>query len=140
MNEPTHQRPIFYDPGQKRWPLVRNGLLSMAALLCVLSGLLIVSVVFHPVLPALGLRPTEPTRGPRPAPRRESSEVTGSARTAFDETKQQRHQETGRVPPAAVSLARGTVPPGQPPTFGYSLNCDPRSPSSLQPPFATPTI
>jgi cellulose synthase/poly-beta-1,6-N-acetylglucosamine synthase-like glycosyltransferase/peptidoglycan/xylan/chitin deacetylase (PgdA/CDA1 family)/spore germination protein YaaH len=132
MNDPTHQRPIFYDPGQKRWPLVRNGVLSMGALLSVLLGLLIVSVVFQPVLPVLGLHPTEPARGPRPVPRREPSAVTGSARTAFDETKQQRHDEMGRVPPAAASLARGTVPSAQPLTFGYYVNWDPGSLSSLE--------
>src|ERR1700726_2981939 len=68
MRDPANESPVFFDPDQRRWPLVRSGFLSLGIVLGVLFGLLVVSVVLNPVLPSLGLHPGAPSRAPRPFP------------------------------------------------------------------------
>lgn len=47
--------PIFYDPEQKRWRRFKRSAQIIGAILSVIFGVLIVSVLMNPVLPALGL-------------------------------------------------------------------------------------
>jgi cellulose synthase/poly-beta-1,6-N-acetylglucosamine synthase-like glycosyltransferase len=49
------ERPVFFDPAQKRWPRLRRGLFVIALLFTVLFGTLIASVLVNPVLPVLKL-------------------------------------------------------------------------------------
>ena len=127
---PTNERPVFYDADQKRWPLVRNAFVSLGVVLSILFGLLIVSVVLQPVLPALGLRPAEPTRRLRAAPRQ--AESTGLSQASFEQRRQRKHEKATGAP--APPASNGNVPAthGRPLIFGYYVNWDPGSMSSLK--------
>src|SRR5215813_1089383 len=130
-NEPISDRPVFFDPNQKRWPLVRNAFLSLGLLLAILFGLLIVSVVLQPVLPALGLRPAKSVHKLRAAPRPDSAPDAGATRAAFGQVDPKRRPQKS-APLGAPASAGPPASSAQPLTFGYYVNWDPGSFSSLK--------
>jgi len=49
------QRPVFFDPSQKRWPRLRQLTLAGGTVLSVIFVLLLLSILINPVLPSLNL-------------------------------------------------------------------------------------
>ncbi len=47
--------PVFFDPGQKRWPRMRLGIAILGLMLSLLLGALVFSILAGPILPALNL-------------------------------------------------------------------------------------
>jgi hypothetical protein len=47
------ERPVFFDPNQKRWPRLRGSVYLSGLVFSVLFGLLIVGILVNPELPAL---------------------------------------------------------------------------------------
>ena len=48
--------PIFFDPSGRRWRRVRRLRLMLAAILTALIGVLVLSILVHPLLPHLELK------------------------------------------------------------------------------------
>ena len=64
---PGQTPPVFYDPAQLRWRRFRRVALLMAALLTIIFGVMVASILINPPLPQLGLSPIDRLLG-RPVP------------------------------------------------------------------------
>ncbi len=124
------ERPVFFDPSQKRWPRLRRGLFAGALAFSLVFGGLVVSVLVNPVLPALKLPQSSllPHGGhlapPTPSP------PTGAAGRRFLDAKRRLDAERRLAPSAMrVRVARA---PGRPLAVGFFVNWDDSSLASLK--------
>lgn len=124
--------PVFFDPGQKRWPRFRRGLFAAAFLFTVLAGVLILSVLINPVLPALDL----PSAALLPhavhlAPPRAEPVLPASPRT-LRQAKQRLEIERRRARPSVQPPRPVAGPGGRPLTAAFFVNWDDSSFNSLK--------
>ncbi len=127
----THERPIFFDPDQKRWPRFRRGVFLAGLFFTIVFGGLVASVLINPVLPALRLpQSTLLPRGGHLAPPVPAPPPTAAASRRFIDVKR-RLESQRRQRPAVV---RSANPPGsgRPITIGFFVNWDDSSMTSLR--------
>jgi peptidoglycan-N-acetylglucosamine deacetylase len=130
-------KPVFFDPGNKRWPRLRLGLLLVGLALSVLLGGLVLSILASPALPALNLPGAsvlphgvhmlpavpEPSLS-HPGTRRERALREAEAKLAR-ENERNLKQLLARTPKARPD-------PGRPMAIGFFVNWDDASMSSLK--------
>jgi peptidoglycan-N-acetylglucosamine deacetylase len=115
--------PVFYDPKQRRWPLVRGGFFILALAFSIIFGLLIISVlIYYPVLPKDQSRerksfPTPPAEDPESRPR----PVQADGKTVKIAPR-----------PVAKPLPKQTPSAGAPRTVAYFVNWSEHSMESLR--------
>jgi cellulose synthase/poly-beta-1,6-N-acetylglucosamine synthase-like glycosyltransferase/peptidoglycan/xylan/chitin deacetylase (PgdA/CDA1 family)/spore germination protein YaaH len=112
------KNPVFYDPKQTRWPRLRRLFLLLSFLLSVLFGLLLLSFLVQPAMPALKLPLLSflPLPGPaNPAPPSPAPFVS-PAQKAFKKSKEALEHSRRAKAPARVH--RKTAPPPTPGTGG----------------------
>lgn len=128
-----NDRPVFFDPEQKRWPRFRRGLFAAGLASSVLAGVLILGILFNPVLPALDL----PSAGLLPhanhlAPPRAEPVLPSSPRslrTAKLRLERERRRRHSRVERVRAVPQTGTRAPD---SIGFFVNWDDSSFNSLK--------
>src|SRR3954470_22660923 len=102
MNETavSSEQPVFFDPGQRRWPLVRRVAVGVVATVSILFALLLVTVVLQPALPALGLHGALGHRLGRAAAPRQAVGVHGRRTYGIAAA-------SGAVVPVSLPIAHG---------------------------------
>ncbi|MDS4070385.1 MAG: glycosyltransferase [Candidatus Competibacter sp.] len=131
-------KPVFFDPARKRWPRLRLGMTLIGLSLSLLLGMLVLSILASPVLPALNLPgasflpqgahavPAVPALSPeRPLTRRERA-------LRKDEIKLARERERGLQQLLTQSHKANRNPDNQPLAIGFFVNWDDSSMSSLK--------
>ncbi|HKV41646.1 MAG TPA: glycosyltransferase [Blastocatellia bacterium] len=137
MSKPR-QIPVFFDPDQKRWPRLRQGVFLTGLVLSCLFGLLIFSVLVNPVLPKLKLPSSSilPNGGHYAPPAHQ-----------FRTPREQKLLEAKQRLDAERSLRRASLlrrpaqrpNQGDPLTFGFYVN-DEASYSSLKENLENPDV
>jgi cellulose synthase/poly-beta-1,6-N-acetylglucosamine synthase-like glycosyltransferase/peptidoglycan/xylan/chitin deacetylase (PgdA/CDA1 family)/spore germination protein YaaH len=128
----SKQLPVFFDPDQKRWPRLRRGVFLIGLILSSLFGVLIISILINPVLPALDLPSSSilPKRGqiapPTPEP------VLSPRQRALREAKKKLELERRMQQITFQPNRAATSSPGQMLTIGFFVNWDDSSMSSLK--------
>ena len=129
--------PVFYDPHQQRWRRFKRTSQIIGAVLSIIFGVLIVSVLFNPVLPALGLpaakalpqshhlAPPQPKRFPTTRPERGYQQ---SKSRLSDYLAGKRRAIAAVTPPAPAT----PVPRGKTEAIGFYVNWDDTSFTSLK--------
>lgn len=136
---PEPNQPVFYDPEQRRWTLIRAGFVWLGMVVFFFLGLWVLSVAVTPVLPALGLKePDRPVAADGahatalPPPRPEPSELSSQ------ELKRLKHQLTESRKTEVHAKARlprkrpGTKKSAAAIAAAYFVNWDPASMGSLK--------
>jgi len=128
----TEQRPVFFDPSQKRWPRLRRALAAVAVVLTAVFSLLILSILVNPVLPKLNLPAATSLPG--------SSHLSPPLRPAVvplhrrDErnVRQRIERELKKRQDEWKKLAAVPRPKDDPMIFGFFVNWDEASFASLR--------
>ncbi|CAK0741619.1 poly-beta-1,6-N-acetyl-D-glucosamine synthase [Gammaproteobacteria bacterium] len=128
--------PVFFDPECRRWPRLRLAILLVGIVLFTLGGLLVVSILINPVLPALNLPSSSllPRGGHSVPPQPENHPAT-RAEWALRRAQAQLVQEQERTLEKLLQEAHAPHPKtgdGQTLTIGYYVNWDDASFSSLK--------
>lgn len=136
-NEAT-VKPIFFDPDRKRWPRLRLGMTLIGLSLSLLLGMLVLSILASPVLPALNLpgasflpqgahaMPAVPALAPEhPLTRRERA-------LHHEQLKLARERERSLNQLLALPHKASFVPSQRPLAIGFFVNWDDSSMSSLK--------
>ena len=132
--------PVFFDPDKKRWPRLRQGVFLTGLIVSSLFGVLILSVLLNPILPTLKLPSSSilPNGGHVPSPPRDQF-LTPRQRT-IKEAKQKIEKER-RLAQVSYNLPKQRASePGAPLTFGFYVNWDEASLSSLQENIENPDV
>lgn len=142
--------PVFYDPDQRRWPRLRQGVFLTALILTCLFGLLIFSVLLNPVLPGLRLPAssilpngghaapappslTNPLQTPQQQAIKEAKQKIKEAKQKAERERQQRRRDAARAVNLAPTQQSGAgSEPTDPLTFGFYVDWDDASLSSLR--------
>jgi peptidoglycan-N-acetylglucosamine deacetylase len=128
-----NDRPVFFDPDQKRWPRLRRGIFAAAFACSVLAGVLILGILVNPVLPALDLPSASLLpRASHLAPPRAEPLLPATPRTL--RLAKQRLELERRQRRQGVERVRGTTPSGAraPVSIGFFVNWDDSSFNSLK--------
>ena len=122
--------PVFFDPSRARWPRIRNVLLVVCGLFCLLGGALAVSVFSPSVLPALGLQFNQTLHsGPRLARRHLASTTVNKTR---HKDKPSKKPSVRKSPAVAGAKTGGHTANAGSLTVGYFVNWDEASFGSLK--------
>jgi peptidoglycan-N-acetylglucosamine deacetylase len=131
-------RPIFFDPDNRRWPRLRRGVFLSALIVSVLFASLIISVLITPILPALNLPPSQfLPAGARVAPPRPEPLLTKHQR-ALREAKHKLELERSKKRTAVVERVASPLSGQDPVTAAFYVNWDESSFSSLKENIANP--
>ncbi len=128
----TGERPVFFDPDQKRWPRLRRGLFAAGLLFTLVFGGLVLSVLVNPVLPALELPQSSLLpHGGHLAPPVPDPPPTAAAGRRFLDVKRRLEAEQRRLMPRAWRPPAGRSP-ARPLAVGFFVNWDDSSLASLK--------
>ena len=128
--------PVFYDPQQQRWRRFKRISQIIGAVLSIIFGVLIVSVLFNPVLPVLGLpaaralpqshhlAPPQPRRFPTTRPERGYQQ----SKRRLSDYLAGKKRAVASTPPAPAT----PVPHGKTEAIGFYVNWDDTSFTSLK--------
>ncbi|MFO1372683.1 MAG: glycosyltransferase [Candidatus Competibacteraceae bacterium] len=131
-------KPIFFDPAHKRWPRLRLGMTLIGLTLTLLLGVLVLSILASPALPALHLpgasflpqgahaMPAVPPLAPERALTRRERALRNA------EAKLVRERERGLQQMLAQGHKVNRNPAQQPLAIGFFVNWDDSSISSLK--------
>jgi len=155
----SSEQPVFFDPGQKRWPWLRRVFFLFSFAVFILLVCLSISIAINPVLPTLGLRgpdeaeagpplepPTaKPTLLPPVTPAPVTAETFKEARRRLMEAQRQaaaerqRGRTPKRAPPPGKAGTTATAPapispppPPKPLTMAFYVNWEETSLTSLK--------
>jgi cellulose synthase/poly-beta-1,6-N-acetylglucosamine synthase-like glycosyltransferase/peptidoglycan/xylan/chitin deacetylase (PgdA/CDA1 family)/spore germination protein YaaH len=121
--------PVFFDPSRARWRRIRNVLLVVCGLLCLLGGALAVSVFSPSVLPALGLQFNQTLHsGPRLARR----SLASVASKTWHKDKPSKKPSPRKNPAVAGAKTGGHAATAGSLTVGYFVNWDEASFGSMK--------
>ncbi|HXD33469.1 MAG TPA: glycosyltransferase [Pyrinomonadaceae bacterium] len=142
---PTAEKPVFYDPGGRRWRRVRRTWMALAVVATALIAVFIISVFAKPLLPGFDLRPASsfphpselkpktPTL-PQNARERRAKKAEEELQRALERTKRvvpaKRSQQMHIAPPPAIPAP--LIPTSRPLSIGFYINWDESSYASLQ--------
>ncbi|HEY3322529.1 MAG TPA: polysaccharide deacetylase family protein [Planctomycetota bacterium] len=127
MADLSPRQPIFYDPGQQRWPRVRGGLVAVVLILSALLSMLAISIVYSPPLSQLGLEaPEVASAGPHLAPPTSQAQVDASFSDMRARLMLERNKK--RPPPPLRQSRQSSAPL----TAAFFVNWDDSSLSSLK--------
>ncbi len=139
--------PIFYDPAGRRWRRVTRTWLALAAILTVLVGLFIASVLANPYLPKFNIRQLEslpkfvdtkpaPPSLPVPAREQRAKKAVAELKRALSTTRVVPGKKASQLPiappPPASMLPPPTAPTTKPLTIGFYTNGDESAYASLK--------
>ncbi|MBI3650352.1 MAG: glycosyltransferase [Acidobacteria bacterium] len=120
--------PVFFDPQKKRWPRLRRGVYLTGLFFTVAFGALILSVIFNPILPKLGLG--NPPKKYKPAP--PTFALPDKRKAEIREAKQKIKEETNRRKAAVRELANQPHNDNAPLAVAFYVNWDESSATSLR--------
>src|SRR5438128_2342786 len=125
------ETPVFFDPDHKRWPRLRGGVYLTALFLSIVFGILVLSVILIiPRLTPLAL-PKSTLYGPsRPRQWGEDRNFTPRQRALREEKEKLEIERSKRAARLRAQSAHSGF--GQPLTFGFYVNWDETSMSSLK--------
>ncbi|MFN7986799.1 MAG: glycosyltransferase [Thermoanaerobaculia bacterium] len=122
------QRPVFFDPHQRRWRRFRVVAGAAGALFVVAAGALVASVLVNPVLPRLGLPAVGLPAGSHHAVARAPEPFVGTAERRFREARRRLEEEARKRRPMAPPARRA----GKSELVGFYVNWDDTSYTSLK--------
>jgi cellulose synthase/poly-beta-1,6-N-acetylglucosamine synthase-like glycosyltransferase/peptidoglycan/xylan/chitin deacetylase (PgdA/CDA1 family)/spore germination protein YaaH len=132
--------PVFFDPDRKRWPRLRQGVFLSGLVVSCLFGVLIFSVLLNPILPSLKLPASSRYGGGHvPSPPLNDQILTPKQR-ALRDAKQKLEKERKLRQISFVQAKQPASAPGAPLTFGFYVNWDEASLSSLQENIENPDV
>ncbi|HEY6332275.1 MAG TPA: glycosyltransferase, partial [Blastocatellia bacterium] len=143
----VRELPVFFDPDKKRWPRLRQGVFFTGLAVFCLFGVLIFSVLLNPILPSLKLPASSILpNGGHVAPPTIPPMLTPRQR-ALKEAKQKIEKERRLAQASLMQSKEGAgqshapvSQPGAPLTFGFYVNWDEASLSSLQENLENPDV
>ena len=123
--------PVFFDPKQKRWPRLRRSVFLTGLIFSLVFGLLILSILVNPGLPALGLpQSSYLPNGGQPVSVSEMALTPGSQKLRDVKRKLEAERKKRKTAPAVHHPPHTS--PTTPLTMGFYVNWDETSMSSLE--------
>jgi cellulose synthase/poly-beta-1,6-N-acetylglucosamine synthase-like glycosyltransferase/peptidoglycan/xylan/chitin deacetylase (PgdA/CDA1 family)/spore germination protein YaaH len=123
--------PVFYDPRRRRWRRVKRTIQLIGAVLSIIFGALIASVLINPVLPALGLKPARTLPESRHLSPPQPKPIPNQHERRLQQAKRKLSDYVTSVQPPATSRPT-PLPRGNSEMIGFYVNWDDTSFTSLK--------